>query len=129
MPSVILKETVVAPAGTVTVDGTGAKAEFEDDIDTTAPPAGAGAFSPTCAETVVIEFAELGRATLLTAIGLTVRTTPCWLIPSEALIETEVELPTAAVVMLKSAEVVPAGTVTVEGSETTGGLELFSDIG
>ena len=124
---VMAKVAEVAPAAAVTLAGTDATAELELERETTAPPGGAGPFN---AAVLLVEGALppnmlLGeRVSEESTIGLTVNATVLVTPPKVAEIFTAVVTVTNVVLMVKEAEVAPAATVTIAGTEATAGLEL-----
>jgi len=119
---VIVNVVEVAPATTVTLSATVARAGFELERVTTAPSAGAGPFRYTLFEvdvlppTIVVGFGFNDA----TAVGFTV-SVPVWMTPSKvAVMVTTVELVTNCVVIVKFTTLCPAGTVTVAGTEAAG---------
>jgi len=126
--NVIVKLAYVAPAGTITLAGTGAVTGSDVDSVTTAPPDGAGPFRFT--RFAVYEFPpaiDAGDGVMeLIATGTTVSmldlVTPSYV----AVMVTGVEPVTAVVGILKTAYVDPGGTPTLEGGVATVVSELLS---
>jgi hypothetical protein len=118
MPVDTVKVALVAPAGMVTVPGTEHAALLSESV-TTAPPAGAGPFRVTvpveaCRPPMtLVGFRVSEVKTAGSTLSEALRVTP----PADAETVTAVALATALVPMLKLALVVPAATVTEEGTE------------
>ena len=106
---------VVAPAVIVTVVGTDALELFDDRL-IVVPPAPAGPFSVTAPVEVVPPRTEDGASTrLVNAAGVIVNVPLTDVAPSVPDIVAGVDAETAEVVILKFAEVAPAGTITLGG--------------
>ena len=120
-----------APSGTITEAGTAATVGSPLDRVTTAPPTGACPFSVALLLAVDLPPTTVpgDSLTAVSAAGLTVSVAPFVFAPSLALIVTEVEVATAAVVMVNGGETVePAATVTEAGTAATVASELVSVI-
>ncbi len=116
----------VAPDGIITVGGTVA-ALFELFRSTTAPAAGAGPLRVTEPVTAVGDppTTTLGDTeTLCSAMGWIFSVAVCEVLPNVAVIVADVAADTAEVVIVKFADVAPAGTVTLVGATA---LELLDD--
>lgn len=119
---------VVAPAGTVTLEGKVADAVFELESVTVRPPVGAGPVRVI----VPVDRAPPVRAAGLSDradrdAGLTVMAA-VWLRPlAVAVIVTSAAAKTGFDVAVKVAEVAPAGTVTVAGTVAAAVFELLSE--
>ena len=118
------KVALVAPAGTVTLEGTVAADVLLLESATGAPPAGAGPFSvtlpvedsrpPVTLVGISVSEERIGGSTVSEAVRLTP--------PSEAEIVTGVDAGTGLVLTGKVALVAPAGTVTLAGSVAAASL-------
>jgi len=118
-----VKVAVVAPAATVTVEGTVADVELLCRV-TARPPVGAGPVNVTVPVLLVPPATDVGlRLTELTAGGLIVRDAEAEELPELALIVAVVTLDTAMVVTANVAVVAPAATVTLAG--TVADVELL----
>jgi hypothetical protein len=121
-----VKEALVAPAVTVTEDGTAPAALLLLSV-TTAPPAGAGPLRVTVPDEGVPPVTAAGfRATVDGAGGVTVRSADCVTPPRLAVMLTGVAAATAIVVTAKTPVVLPPGTVTDAGTAATAALPLAS---
>jgi hypothetical protein len=100
MGVVIANVVYVAPAGTVTVGGTDTLGS-EDEIDTTAPPAGAEPFRYTLLFVLAVPPVTVGRASDEGVGGVIVRTAVFVTPPAVAEIVTEVFAATAAASIVK----------------------------
>ncbi len=116
---VMVKVCEVAPAGTVTLDGTVMDLVLELDSETTTPPAGAADVRvtvpvPVCPPTIVLGVAE----TLLSAggVGLTVSAKVLLTPASEAVSVTAVEVVTLPPVTVNVVDVDPCGITTLAGT-------------
>src|SRR2546430_124580 len=121
---------LLAPAGTVTLEGTLA-AELLLVSATRAPPAGAAALSVTvpvedCNPPTTVDGFKLIDATVGSANGFTVSVAVLVVPPYAALIVTAVEALTALVLTVKLAVVAPAATVTLAGTRAAVVLLLES---
>lgn len=128
-PAETVNVAEIAPAAMVTLDGTFAAALLELESDTTIPPA------PAAEETVTVPvpFCPLAMLlglteTLRRLAGGAVIVRPHDLLNPEydAASVTAVEALTVPAVMGKVAEVAPAGTVTLAGTEAAAAFELES---
>ncbi len=125
---VIVKVALVAPSGTVTVEGTGATVVLLLDSVTDAPPLGAGPFSVTVPVELFPPVTLDGlRERDDSEVGFTVRLEDLVTPPYKPEIFTAVELGTEMVVIVKVALVAPLDTVTDGGTVATDGLLLDSD--
>jgi hypothetical protein len=122
---VAVNVTLLAPAGTVTEDGTAATEESLDDKETTIPPLGAGPLTTT------VPTEELPPVRLAGAIesdarvgGTTVRDAVSVVPLDVAVMVTEADAATGAVATVNVALVAPAGTVTAGGTLATEGSLL-----
>jgi hypothetical protein len=119
---------VVAPAATVTSDGTVATVVLLLDSETTAPPLGAGALRVTVP---LDEFPPITLVGLtlsaLTEGGVTVRDAVRVTPSCEPEMVTEVEVPTGLVLTVNVAVVAPLATVTLAATVATAVLLLDSD--
>ena len=114
----------VAPAATVTVAGTVALAELELML-TTRPPVGAGPFKLSVPVEDVPPVTVAGFTVTLVSVGeLIVRVAVLLVAPVLPVIVALSVAATATVVIVNVAEVAPAATVTVAGSEAFAELEV-----
>jgi hypothetical protein len=117
-----VKMALVAPAGTVTLEGTVTTLVLLLERETRAPVLGAGAFSVTVPEEGDPPMMLLGFSVSDARVGpgggcgVTVREAVCVKLPLDAEIATGVELAAAMVVTWKAALVAPAATVTFGGT-------------
>jgi hypothetical protein len=113
----------VAPAGTVTLQSTCAAAVSLLESATCAPPEGAAALKvtvpvedsepPTTVAGLTVKEARVGEGG---GCGVTVREAVWVTPPKDAEMVTQVDVATALVVTVNVADVLPAGTVTLEGT-------------
>ena len=123
-PVETVKVAVFEPELTTTFAGTVAAVDLLLNNETVAPAGGAGPTSVTVAVDVVPAVTEFGfNARVEGAGGLMVNETD-WLTPYVAVILTEVTAATAYVVTGNVATVLPAGSVTMEGTLATEGVPL-----
>lgn len=121
---VTVKFAEAAPSGMNTLDGTDATVGFEEDRFTKAPPAGAANVNVAVAVAVsppITEAGEMARLPSPGGAGVTVNEAVLVLDPAVAEM---VIVPAAAVEIAKSADVEPAGTVTVAGTAAMETSEL-----
>ena len=112
-----VKDTEVAPAGTVTVDAS-LIAELLSDRLMTRPPAGAGldiVIDPIPGMPPIMMKDGVSVSEVRTG-GFTVSVADTVELPADAVMDGVVILPTACVVTVKLTVVDPAGTVTVNGT-------------
>jgi len=122
--AVIAKLLVVAPWGTVTLDGAGRTDEFELDRDTAAPPASALPLIVTVPIVVPPSYIWLGLTVKPTSLtGCRTSGTTCVEPAAVAEILTVVSFATFAVVIEKVAEVLPEWIVTEDGTDARPGLD------
>lgn len=119
MDVVTVKFALLAPAGTITLDGTCA-AELLLESITSAPPAGAGALSVTvpvedCVPPITLDGLNVKEETVGSA-GTTVRDADLLVPPYDAVMVTAVEEATWFVAAVNVAVVEPAGTVTLDAT-------------
>ncbi len=121
----------VAPAATVTLVGTVAAVALELDSDMLAPPLGAAAVRVTVPVPVAPLASELGLTdTVLSAAGggVMVKLDEVTLAPEKvAVTVAEVEVVTVPAVIVNTAEVAPAATVTLIGTVAADVFELESE--
>jgi hypothetical protein len=114
---VTVKLTVLAPAGTVTVDGTCAADVLELVSGTTRPPDGATPFMVRVPVAEVPPVTVDGATAMKLTVGAQMLRTALALFPlAVAVIVAFTGAATAEVVIVKVAEEVPAVTVTVAGT-------------
>ena len=118
---VTVKVALVAPAGTVTLEGTCAAPVLPLESATCAPPDGAAPLKLTvpvedCEPPTTLDGFNVSEVSVGSDGGVTVRDAVTVAPPKDAEIVTEVEAVTALVVTVKVALVAPAGTVTLEGT-------------
>jgi hypothetical protein len=118
---VTVKVALVAPAGTVTLEGTCAVVVLLLESVTCAPPDGAAPLSVTVAvedrePPTTLEGLSPRDATVGGGGGITVSEAVLVTPPKDAEMVTDVEAVTALVVTVKVALVAPAGTITLEGT-------------
>jgi hypothetical protein len=112
----IVKVAVVAPAGTVTVDGSVPLVLLEVR-PTTSPPVGAAPNRVTVPVVDVPPVTDAGATATLFRYGVIVSEAVTLVLPEAAVMTAVVLEVTAVVVMVKVAEVAPAATVTNGGTE------------
>ncbi len=120
-PVLTVKLALVAPAGTVTLEGTLATPGLLLESLTCAPPAGAGPLKVTVpvedpSSPTTLDGFNVSEVTVGSGGGVTVREAVLVAPPKDAEMMTEVEAVTALVVTVKVALVAPAGTITLEGT-------------
>src|SRR5687768_2952917 len=124
---VTVNVALVAPAGTVTLDGTAATADAALDSATAAPPLGAGALSVTVPvevpPPVTLDGFSVSDDSVMTG-GVTVREAVALAPLYDAEIATDVDEATWLVLTVKVAVVVPPATVTLDGTLATPGFAL-----
>ena len=114
---------VVAPAATVTLEGTVAAALLDANV-TVSPPAGAGPVSVSVAVEVPPPFTEVGESEIPDRVaGETIMLTDFVTVPRVAVRVAVVLAATGVVVIVKVAEDEPSGTVTVAGTTATAELD------
>jgi hypothetical protein len=117
-----MKVALVAPAGTVTLEGTVTAPALLVERETRAPPLGAGALNVTVPEEGDPPVTLLGfsasdvRVGPEVGCGVTLREAVCVTPPLEAEIVTRMELGDGTVVTWNAALVAPAATVTLGGT-------------
>ena len=114
------KVALVAPAGTVTLDGTLAAPLLLESV-ACAPPAGAAPLSVTvpvedCVPPTTLVGFSVSEETVGSAGGITVSVAVCVTPPKDTVMVTVVDVLTALVLTGKVALVAPAGTVTLDGT-------------
>jgi hypothetical protein len=120
------KFALVAPAGTVTVPWTVATVVLLLLREITAPPEGAAPVSDTVPVDALPPTTEAGFSVTELTPGVTRRLACCVLPLKLPEIETDVAVATANVLIGKLADVVPAATATLAGTEATDVLLLDS---
>jgi len=125
---VIVNGAVVLPAPIVTLAGTLATAGFALDKLTTTPPVDAGWVRVTVPVDGLVPMMEVGlNVTVETLVaGRIVRDTRVFEPPNDAVIDTVVEVVTAAVEIVNVAVVAPPFTSTLAGTVATAVLLLLS---
>src|SRR5271165_4640196 len=112
----MVKVAAVAPAATVTLAGTWITAALLLDNATTAPAEGAGPFSATVPVAEFPPSTDVGLTETLLSVAAATVSVALAVAPSVPVILTGVSAATALVVMVKVADVAPAGTAMLAGT-------------